>query len=55
MVGWDTSGIEQELWFARAWPENGDLLAIAGADLSTGQVELRNILARAAAAPIVES
>lgn len=55
VLRWETTGIEQELWFAKAWLENGDFLVIAGADLSTGRVELRNILARAAAAPVVES
>jgi hypothetical protein len=53
-VCWTATGTVYELWFPRAYMLAGDSLAIVGADPSTGRVELRNVLARATADPVVD-
>jgi hypothetical protein len=55
VVLWTATGTVQELWFPRAGLRAGDSLAIAGADPSTGQVDVKNVLTRAAADPVAES
>lgn len=55
VVLWTATGTVQELWFPRAGLRAGDSLAIAGADHSTGQVDVKNVLTRAAADPVAES
>jgi len=55
VVLWTATGTVQELWFPRAGLRAGDSLAIAGADPSTGQVDVKNVLTRAAVDPVAES
>lgn len=55
VVLWTATGTVQELWFPRAGLRAGDSLAIAGADPLTGQVDVKNMLTRAAADPVAES
>ncbi len=55
VVLWTATGTVQELWFPRAGLRAGDSLAIAGADPSTGQVDVKNVLTRTAADPVAES
>lgn len=55
VVLWTATGTVQELWFPRAGLRAGDSLAIAGADPSTGQVNVKNVLTRAAADAVAES
>ncbi|MGH3854453.1 MAG: hypothetical protein ACRDR6_13360 [Pseudonocardiaceae bacterium] len=55
VVLWTATATVQEVWFPRAGLRNGDRLAIAGADPSTGQVDVKNVLTRAAADPVAES
>lgn len=55
VVLWTATGTVRELWFPRAGLRAGDSLAIAGADPSTGQVDVKNVLTRAAADPVAES
>lgn len=55
VVLWTATATEREVWFPRAGLRNGDCLAIAGADPSTGQIDVKNVLTRAAADPVAES
>jgi hypothetical protein len=55
VVLWTATETVQELWFPRAGLRAGDCLAIVGADPSRGQVDLKNVLTRAAADPVAES
>jgi hypothetical protein len=55
VVLWTATGTVQELWFPRAGLRAGDSLAIAGADPSTGQVDVKSVLTRAAADHVAES
>lgn len=55
VVLWTATGTVRELWFPRAGLRAGDSLAIAGADPSTGQVDVKSVLTRAAADPVAES
>jgi hypothetical protein len=55
IVLWTATGTVQELWFPRAGLRTGDSLAIADADPSTGQVDVKSVLTRAAADPVAES
>jgi hypothetical protein len=55
VVLWTVTETVQELWFPRADLRTGDCLAIVGADPSSGQVGVRNVLTRAAADPVAES
>ncbi|PZS24843.1 MAG: hypothetical protein DLM61_21465 [Pseudonocardiales bacterium] len=55
VVLWTSTGIVYELWFAHAYMEPGDSLAIVGADPSTGRVEARSVLTRSMANAFGES
>lgn len=55
VVLWTATETVQELWFPRAGLRTGDSLAIAGANPSSGQVDLKSVLTRAAADPVAES
>ncbi|HEY6425495.1 MAG TPA: hypothetical protein VIY28_20090 [Pseudonocardiaceae bacterium] len=49
VVLWTSTGTEYELWSARAAMEAGDRLAVVGVDPSTGQLDVKNVLARVSA------